>query len=152
MITLNYQIEISANAEKIWSVLTELDKYKQWAIAFSPDSQFSGQWLEGESVSFFDPNFGGTRALIDRVELNKAIEYHHIAIFSPDHLQDIDSDVAKKWIGCRETYDITPLENSIILKVTIETHPDFVNMFNSGWQQALPLIKLVSEQDDGATS
>lgn len=133
MLTLNYQIEVASTPEIIWKVLTELELYSQWATAFSPQSQFEGEWLEGNHIAFFDPELGGTRALVDRIEKHKVIEYHHIAIFNPEHIQDIDSDAAQKWIGSKESYQITPLENSVLLKVTIETHPDFVSMFNVGW-------------------
>ncbi|AIS57348.1 SRPBCC family protein [Vibrio coralliilyticus] len=146
MLTLNYQIEVATTPETIWKVLTEVELYSQWARVFSPQSQFEGEWLEGSNVSFFDPELGGTRAIVDRIEEHKVIEYHHIAIFNPDHIQDIDSDSAKKWIGSKESYQIMPLENSVLLKVTIETHPDFVSMFNSGWEKALPLIKVICEQ------
>ncbi|CAM2855212.1 SRPBCC family protein [Vibrio neptunius] len=148
MLTLNYQIEVASTPEIIWKVLTELELYSQWATAFSPQSQFEGEWLEGNHIAFFDPELGGTRALVDRIEKHKVIEYHHIAIFNPEHIQDIDSDAAQKWIGSKESYQITPLENSVLLKVTIETHPDFVSMFNVGWGKALPMIKVICEQQN----
>ncbi|MBN3494710.1 SRPBCC family protein [Vibrio neptunius] len=148
MLTLNYQIEVASTPEIIWKVLTELELYSQWATAFSPQSQFEGEWLEGNHIAFFDPELGGTRALVDRIEKHKVIEYHHIAIFNPEHIQDIDSDAAQKWIGSKESYQITPLEHSVLLKVTIETHPDFVSMFNVGWGKALPMIKVICEQQN----
>ncbi|MDA0118833.1 SRPBCC family protein [Vibrio sp. T11.5] len=148
MLTLNYQIEVASTPRIIWKVLTEPELYSQWATAFSPQSQFEGEWLEGNHIAFFDPELGGTRALVDRVEKHKVIEYHHIAIFNPEHIQDIDSDAAQKWIGSKESYQITPLENSVLLKVTIETHPDFVSMFNVGWGKALPMIKVICEQQN----
>ncbi|NRB69476.1 MAG: SRPBCC domain-containing protein [Vibrio sp.] len=148
MLTLNYQIEVASTPQIIWRVLTELELYSQWATAFSPQSQFEGEWLEGNHIAFFDPELGGTRALVDRIEKHKVIEYHHIAIFNPEHIQDIDSDAAQKWIGSKESYQITPLENSVLLKVTIETHPDFVSMFNVGWGKALPMIKVICEQQN----
>ncbi|MGD8110058.1 SRPBCC family protein [Vibrio sp. TRT 21S02] len=146
MMTLNYQIEIATSAEKLWQVITEQESYSQWAKVFSPDSKMDGRWVEGENLAFYDPNVGGSRAVIDRLEPHKVIEYHHVAIFTPDNVKDIDSDVAKKWIGSREEYEIVSLQESVLLKVTVHTHPDFVSMFNCGWEKALPLIKLISEQ------
>lgn len=58
MLTLNYHIEIEASAEKVWQVLTDFELYKQWAKAFSPQSQFDGVWREGEDIKFFDPEMG----------------------------------------------------------------------------------------------
>ncbi|EOU2462889.1 SRPBCC domain-containing protein [Vibrio navarrensis] len=145
MLTLNYHIEIDATPEKVWQVLTDLELYKQWATAFSPQSQFSGDWREGEDIKFFDPEMGGTRAVIDAIEPSRNIELHHVAIFNPDHVQDIDSDVACKWIGSKERYQLRPKEGKLLLMVTITTHSDFVAMFNHGWERALPLIKVLSE-------
>ncbi|WGV98933.1 SRPBCC domain-containing protein [Vibrio sp. YMD68] len=146
MLTLNYAIEIKTDAQTVWKMLTEQDNYQRWATAFSPQSQFEGIWREGEDMLFFDPNLGGTRARIDKISLNEAIEYHHVAIFFPEHQQDIDSDVADKWIGSSEAFHIAPLEGSVVIQVRVTTHPDFVSMFNNGWEKALPKIKALCEQ------
>lgn len=148
MLKLNYQIEVNAPANVVWSALTEASIYRLWAKAFSPNSQFSGEWLEGEQVSFFDPDLGGTRAIIDRLEPNKHLEYHHVSIFGPADVKQIDSDTAGKWIGSRETFVIEDKQTTTLLTVTIETHPDFVLMFNHGWEKALPAIKLICEQQN----
>lgn len=147
MLSLTYQIEVDATAETVWDTLISPESYGQWASAFSPKSQFSGQWAQGEQILFFDPDTGGTRAVIDVIEPNKRLEYHHVAVFSPDRVQQLDSDSATKWIGSKECYHIEQTNESVLLTVTIETHPDFVAMFNRGWEQALPLIKALSEQD-----
>ncbi|MEZ8824684.1 SRPBCC domain-containing protein [Vibrio amylolyticus] len=146
MLTLNYGIEIKSDPKTVWKILTELDKYQQWAAAFSPESQFKGQWCEGEDMLFFDPSLGGTRAQIDRVSVNHAIEYHHVAIFYPENMKDIDADIADKWIGSSESFQIDSLDNSVVLQVTVKTHPDFISMFNNGWEKALPMIKELCEQ------
>ncbi|MEF1290805.1 SRPBCC family protein [Vibrio sp. M260118] len=147
MLKLNYQIEVNTTANIVWNALIQSDKYKQWAVAFSPNSQFTGDWRVGEQVLFFDPDLGGTKAVVDRIDDNQHLEYHHIGIFGSDKVQQIDSDSARKWIGSRETYQIEETEQGVLLSVTIETHPDFVAMFNSGWEKALPMIKLLCEQE-----
>ncbi|MCK6263695.1 SRPBCC domain-containing protein [Vibrio sp. ZSDE26] len=146
MLTLNYGIEINADAKTVWKILTESDNYQRWAKAFSPQSQFEGNWNEGEDMLFFDPSLGGTRACIDKIVKNQSIEYHHVGIFFPEHLQDIDSDVADKWIGSSEEFYISELESSVVLQVTVKTHPDFVSMFNNGWEKALPMFKELCEE------
>lgn len=147
MLKLNYQIEVKSTANVVWNALIQSEKYKQWAVAFSPNSQFTGVWRQGEQVSFFDPDLGGTKAIVDRIEDNHHLEYHHVSIFGSDNVQQIDSDSARKWIGSRETYQLEETEHGVLLTVTIETHPDFVAMFNSGWEKALPMIKLLCEQE-----
>lgn len=84
--------------------------------------------------------------MIDAIEPQQRIELHHVAIFNPEHIQDIDSDVAMKWIGSTESYQLRPKDDKLLLMVTITTHSDFVSMFNHGWEKALPLIKALSEE------
>ncbi len=150
MLTLQYQIVIEATPAKIWAVLTEIERYSQWATAFSPRSQFEGDWFEGEVIAFFDPDFGGTRALVDKIEFHKVIEYHHTGVFSAEHQIDIDTDMARKWIGSREMFVLEPDEHGVTLRVQVQTDQAFVAMFNQGWQKALPMIKQLSETDDTA--
>ncbi|PQJ49511.1 2-keto-3-deoxygluconate kinase [Vibrio campbellii] len=146
MLTLNYHVEIAATPQRVWSVLTDVELYKRWAQAFSPQSRFDGVWEEGGDITFFDPDMGGTRAVIDTVQPLHKLEFHHIAIFNPDNRQQLDGDLASKWIGSRETYQIDTLDDRLLLSITIYTHSDFVSMFNHGWEKALPLIKTISEE------
>ncbi len=91
MLTLNYYVEISATPQRVWEVLTDAELYKRWAQAFSPpQSQFDGIWEEGQDITFFDPDMGGTRATIDIVQPQQHLEFHHIAIFNPDNRQQLD--------------------------------------------------------------
>ena len=146
MLTLNYHVEIAATPQRVWSVLTDVELYKRWAQAFSPQSRFDGVWEEGGDITFFDPDMGGTRAVIDTVQPLHKLEFHHVAIFNPDNRQQLDGDLASKWIGSREIYQIDPLDDRLLLSITIYTHSDFVSMFNHGWEKALPLIKTISEE------
>ncbi|AUV87962.1 SRPBCC family protein [Vibrio campbellii] len=146
MLTLNYHVEIAATPQRVWSVLTDVELYKRWAQAFSPQSRFDGVWEEGGDITFFDPDMGGTRAVIDTVQPLHKLEFHHVAIFNPDNRQQLDGDLASKWIGSREIYEIDTLDDRLLLSITIYTHSDFVSMFNHGWEKALPLIKTISEE------
>ena len=146
MLTLNYHVEIAATPQRVWSVLTDVELYKRWAQAFSPQSRFDGVGEEGGDITFFDPDMGGTRAVIDTVQPLHKLEFHHVAIFNPDNRQQLDGDLASKWIGSREIYQIDTLDDRLLLSITIYTHSDFVSMFNHGWEKALPLIKTISEE------
>ena len=146
MLTLNYHVEIAATPQRVWSVLTDVELYKRWAQAFSPQSRFDGVWEEGGDITFFDPDMGGTRAVIDTVQPLHKLEFHHVAIFNPDNRQQLDGDLASKWIGSREIYQIDTLDDRLLLSITIYTHSDFVSMFHHGWEKALPLIKTISEE------
>ncbi len=52
MLTLNYYVEITATPLRVWRVLTDAELYKRWAQAFSPQSQFEGEWEEAATSPF----------------------------------------------------------------------------------------------------
>ena len=146
MKTLNYSIEIKASKEHVWKTMLDAETYNQWANAFSAESQYEGEWKQGTTIKFIDPNLGGTKALLEEIIPFEKICAKHIAIINKDGGEDLDSEIAKKWIGATETYHFVENEDQTLLKIEVETPPDFENMFNEGWAKALPLLKELCEK------
>lgn len=134
---LTYEVTISAPALRVWRVLTEPETYKQWVKAFSPDSYFDGEWKQGASVKFLDPNMGGTKAILDVLLPEKRIRARHVSLISKEGEESTSGEMADKWIGTTEDYSLTEDEKVTTLSVVIETHSDFVDMFDSSWPEAL---------------
>ena len=63
-----------------------------------------------------------------------------------DGEEDTNSDMAKKWIGATETYELREVEGGTELQVRIETHEEFEKLFNDCWPKALGLLKVVCER------
>jgi uncharacterized protein YndB with AHSA1/START domain len=145
---LQYQIDIASDREAVWRMITEHDPYKKWASAFSANSQFIGQWKEGECIDFVDPAFGGTRAFLEEVVRPERISVRHIATVSVEGDLDTKSDAAKKWIGSREAYTLRETENGTLLAVDMYCHEDFVGMFDEAWAKALPSLKSLCERSN----
>ncbi len=146
MVSLTYSQTIDASRERVWSTITELGSYKKWAVAFSPNSQFIGTWEQGKTIRFFDPNLGGTIARLSTVSFPEKIVAEHVAIASKNGDIDTESDVAKKWIGVRESYSLATVGGSTLLTVDILTHADFKQMFDDAWPEAFRRLKAVCEQ------
>jgi uncharacterized protein YndB with AHSA1/START domain len=145
MKTLNYSIKIDAPKQKVWNTMLEKDSYKKWAQAFSPDSQYEGEWKQGSYMNFFDPNMGGTKAVLEIVQPPNKILAKHVAILSKDGVEETKSEIAKKWIGAEEEYTFYETDGVTELKIEIKTHEDFAQMFDEGWDKALKSLKDLCE-------
>ena len=143
---LNYSVEINASKEKVWKTMIEPETYKQWAKAFSPDSQYKGEWKEGEHIIFFDPNMGGTKALMEEVRPYDYILSKHVSLVNKELTsEDTESDAAKSWIGSTEAYSFKEESEATKYSVEVNTHEGFVKMFEDSFPKALELLKGLCE-------
>ena len=145
MKTLTYRIEISPEPPVIWGALTDPELYKRWASAFSPKSEFIGSWTQGSTIDFYDPDFGGTRAILEEATAPERIRARHIATLDKGRNPDTESETSKKWINSLESYRLSRSGEDTVLEVEIVCPEEFVDMFNKGWAKALPLLKSVCE-------
>ena len=142
---LHYSIVVTAPVETVWKMLTEREYYDQWATAFSANSTFRGEWRVGARIDFIDPAMGGTRAEIESCTRPEQIQVRHVALISKDGAVDTESDMSRKWIGITESYLLTGHDGATELRVEVESHPDFVEMFESMWPVGLKRLKEVAE-------
>jgi uncharacterized protein YndB with AHSA1/START domain len=145
MENLEYNIQITADKKKVWSVMLEPDTYKEWAGVSWPGSDYEGAWGKGESIKFISPGQGGTLAKITEYRPHDFVLAEHIGIVNADGSEDTDSDAAKGWIGTTESYTFTTQNGKTDLKVNIKCPPEWVSMFNDGWPKALDKLKEMCE-------
>jgi len=145
---ITFSTIINAPKEKVWHTLTDQEVYKKWAKHFSSESQYKGQWTEGSKIIFFDPNMGGTKALLEVVTTNERILAEHLAMVNKDGSEDTASEMAQKWIGITEEYKLTESDSGTRLQITINTHEDFEEMFNTMWSPALEALKEIAENNE----
>ena len=146
---LHYKITINAPKQIVWNTMLDPESYKQWVKTFSPNSQYEGQWLQDSTIKFIDPNMGGTKALLEIVKPFEHIHARHVAILNKDGTEDTESEIANKWIGVTETYQLKDVNDGTELSIYIFTHEEFIEMFNDGWPTALEVLKGLCEGDDG---
>lgn len=143
---LYYQIEINASKSEVWNALIDLEKFKIWTQAFSPKSYFEGQWKQGEEISFIDADRGGTVAKIDEFIPYDRIVATHIATLTKDLVRETTGEFTENWIGTKETYVLEENAGKTTLKIEMQSHPDFTEMFENSWPKALKDLKKVVEQ------
>ena len=148
MENLQYKIKIKAPKEKVWRTMLDSGTYKEWAKAFSPNSQFIGEWKQGAHIRFIDPNMGGTIAFLEEVKPYVRIHAKHVAIINQNGSEDTESDVAKNWMGITETYVLNEVNGATELLIEILSHKGLVSMFNDCWPNALELLRGLCEQDE----
>ena len=144
---LEWKTMIDASRDKVWQTMLAPDTYREWVAVSWPNSGYEGKWEKGATIRFVgDSDSGGTVA--DIVELRKPeyIKALHVAVATPGGGEDRDSDVAKGWIGTTEEYFFAEKNGKTELTVVINTHPDWVAMFEDGWPAALEKLKEISER------
>jgi hypothetical protein len=145
MAALEFAITIRAPLNRVWDTMLAPASYVQWARAFSPNSTYQGSWTEGETMTFLDPDLGGTRAVLDIVEAHERIEARHVAIIDASGAADDATEFAEKWIGTLERYRFEETAGETTLSIDIETHDDFVEMFSRAWPVALHRLRNLCE-------
>ena len=145
MESLKYEICIKAPKAAVWNTLTDAEAYQKWVKAFSPNSYFEGEWEQGTFIKFLDPEMGGTKAFLETLEPNDYIFARHVSMISKDGEETTAGEMSNKWIGTTEAYRLSKDGSGTTLQIDIETHGDFVPMFESAWPKALASIKELSE-------
>lgn len=66
-------------------------------------------------------------------------------MISADGNEDKDSEAALQWVGSTEKYLLTEFDGTTTLTIEMQTHPAFVEMFDTCWPTALNTIKTLCE-------
>lgn len=142
---LNYRIDINAPKDLVWANIVDPDKYKVWTRAFSPNSSFTGEWKKGSEIQFFDPELGGSVAIIEDIKPAEFVVAKHIATMTKDKVIETKGPITEKWMGTLETYKLSESKGVTYFDVEMQVHPDFINMFVFRWPQALMDLKSLVE-------
>jgi len=146
MIKLNYSIEINAKKEHVWKTMIAPETCPKWAKAFSEGSTFLGDWKQGETLIFFDPALGGTKAVLEVFKPYDEILAKHISMVDKDQKENNEDEMAKKWIGTTERYSFIATGDNTKLAIEMTVDETFTEMFNTSWPKALDIIKSLCEK------
>ena len=145
---LEFNIDINADAQKIWDAIINPVKYKEWVGAGFPGSYFEGNWKIGENIRFLSPEGGGTLANLEDVKPNEYIAAKHVAVINQDGSEDRTSEIAKGWIGTTEIYTISKRNGGSNIKVEMgNVNAEWESMFADSWPKLLKKLKEVSEKN-----
>lgn len=142
---LEYQIVISAPARKVWDAMLQKQTYEQWVEKSWPGSSYQGKWEKGEQIRFIGKDGSGTLAEIVELQPYQKVVARHIAALGPGGTEDRTSDIASGWIGTMEGYEFDERGGETTVTVSIDTTPEWKQMFDDGWPVALEELKQLTE-------
>ena len=101
--------------------MTSRELYSQWVKAFSEGSTFVGEWNQGDEIIFYDPNLGGTMAVLESVKAPEVILARHIALVdkSGKPMELPPDSEADNWIGTTESFTLVNRDGVTCLTVEI---------------------------------
>src|SRR5688572_24756122 len=126
---IEYKIEISAPAKKVWETMLQEETYNQWVAKSWPNSYYEGKWEKGEKIRFIGHDGAGTLAEIVEFNPYEKVLARHIAVLLPGGKEDRTSEMAKGWVGITEGYQFTERQGKTTLNISIETNPEWRKMF-----------------------
>jgi uncharacterized protein YndB with AHSA1/START domain len=146
---LEFNIDINADAQKVWDTIIDPVKYKEWVGVGFPGSYFEGKWEQGENIRFLGGDEGGgTLANLEEVKPNEYIAAKHVAIINKDGSLDKTSEMAKGWVGTTENYTLSKNKNGTHFKVEMGIlKPEWESMFADSWPKLLAKLKELSEKN-----
>ena len=133
---IDFNISISGHKEHVWDVMLGQETYMEWVNAAWPGSSYHGKWKEGEELRFTTADGSGTLAKLIACKPFQYILAEHIAVLNPGGIEDRDSDLAKGWIGTKESYTFSEQNGITELKVELDINPEWASMFNDGWPKS----------------
>jgi hypothetical protein len=139
METLEYQIKINAEPEKVWTVLWSDISYRQWTSAFTEGSFYIGTWEEDSVMKFFDPENNGMYSRVLKNDPNKEMIFLHLGeIFD-------GVEVPQDWGDATESYLLEETEDGTKLTAKIKSSEEFKGFFEDKFPNALKNVKHLSE-------
>jgi hypothetical protein len=136
---LHFEIQISAEPAKVWSVLWDDISYRQWTTAFTEGSFYQGTWEEGSIMKFFDAHNNGMYSRIEKNIPEKIMKFLHLGeIFN-------GIEAPQDWGEATEAYILEENEEGATLNVDIQTSEEFKSFFEEKFPNALRIIKNLSE-------
>jgi len=144
---LEFKILIAANRKKVWETMLNPVTYKKWVNVSWPGSYYEGDWKQGEDLRFISPGRGGTMAHLVECKLYEYILAKHIAVINADGSLDKESKIAQGWIGTTESYTFSEQNGETTLTTEVNITPEWAQMFNDGWPQALAALKDLCEKE-----
>ncbi len=148
--TLTFEIHIQAPVEKVYATMLNEHHYRTWTSAFNATSHFKGSWETGSKILFIGTdekgNEGGMVSRIRENIPNAFVSIEHLGIVQDGHEITSGKDV-DGWAGLFENYTYKKLRNNqTLLKIDLDTNPEFKSYFSETYPKALEILKKLCER------
>jgi uncharacterized protein YndB with AHSA1/START domain len=145
METLNYEIHINANIQKVWDLLWNEETYAQWSQFFTPTSKMTSDWQVGGKTYFLDENNAGMVSTILALNAPYEVIFQHLGLVK-NGVEDTLSRAVKQWSGKQEKYFLRIIdENKTELRAIIHSDQSQEEAMNEGFNRGFLLLKNVAE-------
>ncbi len=145
---LEFEIEIKASTEAVYSAMLDEEKYREWTSVFNPTSRYEGSWEKGAKIRFIGVDSkGNTAGMIARIRENipnKFISIEHIGILNNGE-EILSGPEVDGWQGALENYEFISNGNMTTLKVSMDANENFKEYFEETWPKALLRLKQICE-------
>lgn len=146
---LNFEIEINAKVDRVYSIMLDENGYREWTSEFNPGSHYKGSWEKGSKILFIgvDPD-GNTGGMVSRIKEHIPMEFvsiEHIGILHNDKEITSGQEV-ESWSGALENYTFIQHGSSTLLKIDMDANEEFESYFMESWPKALNKLKSICEQ------
>lgn len=143
-----FEIEIDAPKEKVWSALFGNETYPKWAAVFSEGSRAETDWKEGSKVLFLNGQNEGMVSKIVKKTENEYMSFEHLG-FIMNGVEDYESEGAKQYAGVLENYTLLSENGKTKLKIDLDVADEHLDYFKEAWPKALNTLKEIAENDHG---
>lgn len=141
MVTLKFNIEISASREKVWNALWDDACYREWTSVFTPGSYAKSDWQEGSRIEFLNPSGNGIYAIIDKKIVNTRMVFRH-----QGEVKEGKDIAGTEWLNALEAYTLDDHNGGTLLITELDTTSDFEQYFKDMFPKALQAVKLIAER------
>jgi uncharacterized protein YndB with AHSA1/START domain len=147
--TIHFEITIVATPEAVFQKMLQKPGYEQWTKVFSPTSTYNGTWEKGSKIIFLGTdeqgNTGGMVSRIRDMVPGQYVSIEHIGILK-DGIEVFEGPDVESWAGALENYTLIPNGNQTVVKIELDSNPDFLDYMNNTWPPALAELKKICEQ------
>jgi uncharacterized protein YndB with AHSA1/START domain len=146
---MHFEITINTNAEKVFNIMLDEEKYKEWTYEFNPSSHFKGSWEKGSKMLFIGTSSdGNTGGMISKIKENipgRFISIEHLGEIKNGKEVNSGPEV-DEWSGALENYTLKDVNGATLLEIDIDSIQKFKSYFAETWPKALKRLKLICEK------
>ena len=156
METLEFEIEIVAPVQTVWSTMLDDDTYRQWSSSFYEGSYFTGGWEKGSTIRFLGPDEaggepggtdGGMLGTVVESRPNEFVQVEYTGLVDRGN-DDTTSETARQLAGTHESYTFTENNGVTTVAVQIEVLDEWAQTFRDEWPVALDRLRDLAERAD----
>ncbi|PRX54242.1 SRPBCC family protein [Flagellimonas meridianipacifica] len=148
MKTLHFEIKINAPTSKVYQTMLDKNTFEEWTAEFSPTSRYKGSWDKGSKILFLSDDADGKACgMVSRINENRANEFvsiEHTGILE-DGEEIIVGEKVDAFAGALEEYTFISENGTTILKIRMDSAPEWEDYFKESWPRALSKLKEITE-------